>query len=55
MTLLGTFVIGEIAGAIILHDQQNLPVRDNHNDKKAATEEKLAAAQEQQMQQALED
>jgi len=61
MTLAGTFVIGDIAGAIILQRanqmmnmRQAVPGRNNQNGN-TNTAEELAAAQEQQMQEALEN
>jgi hypothetical protein len=60
MTLAGTFTIGDIAGAIILQrNQQMQQMRQqlgrNQNGTNTNNAEDLAAAQEQQMQQALEN
>jgi len=61
MTLAGTFVIGDIAGAIILQRQnQMLNMRQpaagrNGTNGNTNNAEELAAAQEQQMQEALEN
>ena len=60
MTLVGTFTIGDIAGAIILQrSQQMMQMRQqmgrNNQNGNTNNAEELAAAQEQQMQQALEN
>ena len=64
MTLVGTFTIGRVAGAIILQRGMQMmnnmwqqPGRNNNNNRNNNTPnaEELAAAQEQQMQQALEN
>ena len=61
MTLVGTFTIGRVAGAIILQrgmQMQNMwQQRGRNNNQNGSTNnaEELAAAQEQQMQQALEN
>ena len=61
MTLVGTFTIGDIAGAIILQRSQQMQQmrqqmgRNNNQNGNTNTAEELAAAQEQQMQQALEN
>jgi hypothetical protein len=63
MTLVGTFSIGKVAGAIILQRGMQMmnmwqqPGRNNNNNRNNNTPsaEELAAAQEQQMQEALEN
>ena len=63
MTLVGTFTIGRVAGAIILQRGMQMmnmwqqPGRNNNNNRNNNTPnaEELAAAQEQQMQDALEN
>ena len=63
MTLVGTFTIGRVAGAIILQRGMQMmnmwqqPGRNNNNNRNNNTPnaEELAAAQEQQMQEALEN
>ena len=62
MTLVGTFTIGRIAGAIILQRGMQMmnmwqqPGRNNNrNNANTPSAEELAAAQEQQMQEALEN
>ena len=62
MTLVGTFTIGRVAGAIILQRGMQMmnmwqPGRNNNNrnNNNASNAEELAAAQEQQMQEALEN
>ena len=60
MSLVGTFTIGDIAGAIILQrSQQMMNMRQqlgrNNQNGNTNNAEELAAAQEQQMQQALEN
>ena len=61
MTLVGTFTIGDIAGAIILQRSQQMMQmrqqmgRNNNQNGNTNNAEELAAAQEQQMQQALEN
>ena len=61
MTLVGTFTIGDIAGAIILQRNaqmmRNMQMagRNNQNGTNTNNAEELAAAQEQQMQQALDN
>jgi len=61
MSLVGTFVIGDIAGAIILQRSLQMQTmrqqtgRGNNQNGNTNTAEELAAAQEQQMQQALEN
>ena len=64
MTLVGTFTIGKVAGAIILQRGMQMmnmwqqPGRNNNNNRNknnAPNAEELAAAQEQQMQEALEN
>ncbi|MBP5300557.1 MAG: hypothetical protein J6Y80_04050, partial [Victivallales bacterium] len=60
LTLVGTFVIGELSGAIITsRSQQAMLMRQqtarNNQNNTAATPEELAAQQEQAMQDALED
>ena len=61
MSLVGTFTIGDIAGAIILQRSQQMQLmraqtgRNNNQNGNTNTAEELAAAQEQQMQQALEN
>ena len=60
MTLVGTFVIGDLSGAIITSRTQQMQLmrqqtaRNNQNNP-AATPEELAAQQEQAMQDALDD
>ena len=61
MTLVGTFTIGDIAGAIILQRSQQMMQmrqqmgRNNNQNGNTNNAEELAAAQEAQMQQALEN
>jgi len=60
MTLVGTFTIGDIAGAIILQRSQQMQqmrqqMGRNNQTGNTNNAEELAAAQEQQMQQALEN
>jgi len=63
MTLVGTFTIGKVAGAIILQRGMQMmnmwqqPGRNNNNrnNNNTPNAEELAAAQEQQMQEALEN
>ena len=61
MTLVGTFTIGRVAGAIILQRGMQMmnmwqqPGRNNNRNNNAPNAEELAAAQEQQMQDALEN
>ena len=62
MSLVGTFTIGDIAGAIILQRSQQMQMmrqqtagRNGNQNGNTNTAEELAAAQEQQMQQALEN
>ena len=61
MQLVGTFTIGDIAGAIILQRSQQMQLmrqqtgRNQNGANAAATAEELAAAQEQQMQEALDN
>ena len=64
MTLVGTFTIGRVAGAIILQRGMQMmnmwqqPGRNNNNNRNnnnTPNAEELAAAQEQQMQEALEN